>query len=45
MIRNKIEKWIISQNYVKHRNLIFMLILCCSIILITTMLLYIKYSN
>jgi len=45
MIRNKIEKWILSQHHVKHPNLIFGLTLTCSIIIISVILFYIKYSQ
>jgi hypothetical protein len=45
MNRDKIERWILSQHHVKYPNLIFGITLTCSIILVTTMLIYIKYSQ
>lgn len=45
MIRNKIERFILSQEHSKHPNLIFGLTIFCVFIIITTMLFYIKYSQ
>ena len=45
MNRNKIERWILSQDHTKHPNLIFGLTIFCVFIIITSMLLYIKYSQ
>ena len=44
MIRNKIERYILSEHHVKHPNLIFGLTLTCSIIIVSAMLYYIKHS-
>lgn len=45
MIRNKIEKWILSEHHVKHPNIIVGLTITCSIILVGAMLFYIKCSQ
>ena len=45
MIRNKIEKYILSEHHVKHPNLIVGLTITCSIILVGAMLFYIKCSQ
>ena len=45
MIRNKIEKWILSEHHIKYPNLIVGLTITCSIILVGAMLFYIKYSQ
>lgn len=45
MNRNKIERWILSQDHSKHPNLIFGLTIFCVFIIITSMLFYIKYSQ
>jgi len=45
MNRNKIEKWILSQEHSKHPNRIFGLTILCVFIIITSMLFYIKYSQ
>lgn len=42
MIRNKIERFILSEHHVKHPTLIFILTLSCSIILVTAILFYIN---
>ena len=44
MIRNKIEKWILSEHHIKYPNLIVGLTIICSIILVGAMLFYIKCS-
>jgi hypothetical protein len=45
MIRNKIERYIFSEHHLKHPTLVFILTLSCSLIIVTAMLLYIKYVN
>jgi len=45
MIRNKIERFILSKEHQKHPNLIFGLTIFCVFVIITLMLFYIKYSN
>jgi len=45
MIRNKIERYILSQEHSKHPNRIFSLTILCVFIIITLMLFYIKYSQ
>jgi hypothetical protein len=45
MNRNKIERYILSQNHSKHPNLIFSTTIFCVIIIMTSIILYIKYSN
>jgi len=45
MIRNKIERFILSKEHQKHPNLIFGLTIICVIIIMTSILFYIKYSN
>jgi len=43
MIRNKIERWILSEHHQKHPNKIFGLTVFSAIIIITTILLYIQF--
>jgi len=45
MNRNKIERWILSQNHCKNPNLVFGLTIICVVIIITSMLFYIAYTN
>jgi len=45
MNRNKIERFILSQDHQKHPNLIFGITIFCVAIIITSMLFYIKYSQ
>lgn len=45
MIRNKIEKYILSEHHLKHPTLIFIITLIISVTIVTSMLLYIKYSQ
>lgn len=45
MNRNKIERFILSQNHCKNPNLIFGLTIICVIIIMTSMLFYITYIN
>ena len=45
MNRNKIERWILSQEHSKHPNRIFGITIFCVFIIITLMLFYIKYSQ
>lgn len=46
MNRNKIERFILSQNHCKNPNLVFGLtVLCVFIIMITLILFYITYSQ
>lgn len=45
MNRNKIERWILSQNHCKNPNLVFGLTIMCVIIIMTSMLFYIVYIN
>jgi len=44
MNRNKIERYILSKEHSKHPNLIFGLTVFCVIIIMTSILFYIKYS-
>ena len=43
MIRNKIERYILSEHHLKRPTLVFILTLFASVIIVTGMLLYIKY--
>ena len=45
MNRNKIEKWILSEHHLKRPTLVFILTLIISVSIVTSMLLYIKYSQ
>ena len=45
MNRNKIERFILSQEHSKHPNLIFGLTIFCTFIIVTAILLYIKCSQ
>jgi len=45
MIRNKIEKWILSEHHVKNPTLVFILTLFSAFIILGCMLFYIAYMN
>lgn len=45
MNRNKIERFILSQNHCKNPNLVFGLTVICVVIIMTSMLFYIAYIN
>ena len=45
MNRNKIERWILSQHHCKNPNLVFGLTVICVIVILTSMLFYIAYTN
>lgn len=45
MNRNKIERFILSQNHCKNPNLVFGLTVICVVIIMTSMLFYITYIN
>ena len=44
MMRDKLEKWILSEHHIKYPNLIVGLTIICSIILVGVILFYIKGS-
>lgn len=45
MNRNRIERYILSQNHCKNPNLVFGLTIICVFIIMTSMLFYITYIN